>query len=311
MPTQSTRHTADTITDDALEALYAERDQLLAELAGRSEEARERWIQQQLAETGLRAADFRNGMTMEIEPARELVAHWVGAARAMLGDAPNYSETPIEMHVKVGESPERFAFVLQRVAPDALTPHQARQEAERQRDGAYRERAQLLAWLATLVPSVITPAADVYEDGWRLLFLHTPQGQLAWHIHPRDVPLFDHVQQVPDGDPRGQWDGHTTEEKYGRIRALIDCPACLAGTEHVAPGVHCPTPETHNAGCGCPTDQPPAAQLGEQAAEVVHGCPPDGSGLTPCCGRSPFELPLGDRISSEASTTCPGQGGSR
>jgi hypothetical protein len=40
--------------------------------------------------------------------------------------------------------------------------------------------------------------------------------------------------------------------------------------------------------------------------EVVHGCPPDGSGLTPCCGRTPFELPLGDRISSEAPTTCPG-----
>ncbi|MFF7946981.1 hypothetical protein [Streptomyces griseorubiginosus] len=43
-----------------------------------------------------------------------------------------------------------------------------------------------------------------------------------------------------------------------------------------------------------------------QAEEVVHGCPPDGSGLTPCCGRTPFELPLGDRISSEAPTTCPG-----
>ena len=38
--------------------------------------------------------------------------------------------------------------------------------------------------------------------------------------------------------------------------------------------------------------------------EIVHGCPPDGSGLTPCCGRTPFELPLGDRISSEAPITC-------
>lgn len=38
--------------------------------------------------------------------------------------------------------------------------------------------------------------------------------------------------------------------------------------------------------------------------EVVHACPPDGSGLTPCCGRTPFELPLGDRISSEAPVTC-------
>ncbi|MCZ4602953.1 hypothetical protein O3S80_04030 [Streptomyces sp. Lzd4kr] len=40
--------------------------------------------------------------------------------------------------------------------------------------------------------------------------------------------------------------------------------------------------------------------------EVVHACPPDGSGLTPCCGRTPFELPLSDRISSEVPVTCPG-----
>ncbi len=39
-------------------------------------------------------------------------------------------------------------------------------------------------------------------------------------------------------------------------------------------------------------------------AEMVHACPPGGSGLTPCCGRTPFELPLTDRISSEAPVTC-------
>jgi hypothetical protein len=33
--------------------------------------------------------------------------------------------------------------------------------------------------------------------------------------------------------------------------------------------------------------------------EVVHGCPPGGSGLTPCCGRTPFELPPTDRITSD------------
>ena len=93
-----------------------------------AEAAAKQWIDKQLAEIGLKAMDFRNGMSMEIEPAREMVAHWVGAARAMLGDAPNYSETPIEMEVKVGESPERYAFVLQRVGK--LTPHQARQRAE-------------------------------------------------------------------------------------------------------------------------------------------------------------------------------------
>ncbi|MER7046743.1 hypothetical protein [Streptomyces jumonjinensis] len=117
------------------ETAEAERDQLLAELDGRDEEARERWIQKQLDETGLKSMDFRDGMSMDIEPARDMVAQWVGAARAMLGDAPNYSETPVEMTVKVGESPERFAFVLQRVGK--LTPHQARQQAE-----ARAERAE-------------------------------------------------------------------------------------------------------------------------------------------------------------------------
>ncbi|MFI8853652.1 hypothetical protein ACIGW3_26150 [Streptomyces sp. NPDC053499] len=217
----TTRHTADTITDDELDALYAEREQLLAELGGRDEEARERWVQKQLAETGLRAADFRNGMAMEIEPARELVAHWVGAARAMLGDAPNYTETPVSMEVKVGESPERFAFVLQRVGYGALTPHEARQRAEEERDGAYRERAQLLAWLAALVPAVLAPAPDIDEDGWQLLYLDTPAGQLSWHIHPRDTALFGHVEHVPTDDPRAQWDGHTTAEKYERIGRLV------------------------------------------------------------------------------------------
>lgn len=46
------------------------------------------------------------------------------------------------------------------------------------------------------------------------------------------------------------------------------------------------------------------------APEVVHGCPPDGSGLTPCCGRTPFELPRTDRMStSPDAVTCTGTAG--
>jgi hypothetical protein len=45
---------------------------------------------------------------------------------------------------------------------------------------------------------------------------------------------------------------------------------------------------------------------GEPRVEVVHRCPKAGKGLTPCCGRSPFEL-LGDRITLyDAMVTCPG-----
>lgn len=40
--------------------------------------------------------------------------------------------------------------------------------------------------------------------------------------------------------------------------------------------------------------------------EIVHAVPPTDSGLTPCCGRTPIELPLTDRITSEETVTCPG-----
>jgi hypothetical protein len=94
------------------------------------EAAAQQWIQKQIDETGIRAMDFRNGMEMGLAPARELLAHWVAAARSMLGDAPNYTETRISMDVKVAESPELYTLVVQRHAPGTLTPHEARQRAE-------------------------------------------------------------------------------------------------------------------------------------------------------------------------------------
>lgn len=95
-----------------------------------SHAAAKQWVEKQIAEIGIRAMDFRNGMQMELEPARELLAYQVAAARAMLGDAPNYSETKIAYDVKVAESPELYTVVIQRHAPGALTPHEARQKAE-------------------------------------------------------------------------------------------------------------------------------------------------------------------------------------
>jgi hypothetical protein len=91
---------------------------------------------------------------------------------------------------------------------------------EEQRDGAYRERACLLAWLATQHPAVIAPAPDVDEPGWQILYLAPAGQQMTWHIAPADSALFEHVEHVPADDPRAQWDGHTTAEKYERIRGL-------------------------------------------------------------------------------------------
>lgn len=121
------------------------------------------------------------------------------------------------------------------------------------RDGAYRERAQLLAWLAALHPAVRTLALDVTELGWQILYLNpTTGGQMSWHIAPRDIELFEHVEYVRAGDERALWDGHTTEAKYERIASLTDFLAGLAETTDTPPctcsfGARCATCRTEDA----------------------------------------------------------------
>lgn len=83
-----------------------------------------------IASTKLRSMDFTNGAKMEMEPAREAAALWVGAARGLLDGAENYSE--ISMEVKAGGDYQRYAFICQKVGK--LTPHEARRRAEAERD---------------------------------------------------------------------------------------------------------------------------------------------------------------------------------
>lgn len=94
------------------------------------------------------------------------------------------------------------------------------EDTERERDGAYRERAHLLALLAATTPyAVIAPALDVEERGWQIVYLAIGGRQASWHISPRDADLFAAVEPVDQDDPRAQWDGHTTDEKYAWIAA--------------------------------------------------------------------------------------------
>jgi hypothetical protein len=117
-----------------LRAAVAERDATIAGLRAELDEMRDtaanRFVEELTNQTKLRSIDFRNGMHMDLEPAREIVAAFVACARTMLGDAPNYTETKVEMDVKVAESPETFTFVVQRREPGCLTPHEARVAAE-------------------------------------------------------------------------------------------------------------------------------------------------------------------------------------
>ncbi|MEU8555927.1 hypothetical protein AB0C80_18325 [Streptomyces anthocyanicus] len=96
---------------------------------------------------------------------------------------------------------------------------EARHKAERERDGAYGERAHLVALLAAMTDgAVIAPAVDVAAPGWQIVYLAIGGRQASWHISPRDAGLFDDVEHVSADDPRAHWDGHSTEDKYARIR---------------------------------------------------------------------------------------------
>lgn len=90
----------------------------------------------------------------------------------------------------------------------------------KERDGAYRERAHLVALLTAITDNaVITYAPDTDEPGWQIVYLTLGDRQCSWHISPRDADLFAHVERVGALDVRALWDGHTTEEKYAHIAA--------------------------------------------------------------------------------------------
>jgi hypothetical protein len=131
------------------------------------DEALARMADTLLQQTTIRSVDFRNGMSMELKPARALAANFVGMARAMLSDAPNYSETVVEfppddssvsMELKMARQPERFTLTVQRVGK--LTPHQARQAAETRAAEAQSKINKLAHGLAEILGIALDETAN-------------------------------------------------------------------------------------------------------------------------------------------------------
>ncbi|WP_406501545.1 hypothetical protein OHA04_27400 [Streptomyces sp. NBC_01590] len=100
-----------------------------------------------------------------------------------------------------------------------------------QNDALYRERAHLVALLAALHPSHIGHTDPNLPD-WAVVTVETPAGQMTWHIAERDMDLFTHVQ--PTNRIYRGWDGHTTKEKYARMRDLTEAAPSLLKLEVVA-----------------------------------------------------------------------------
>lgn len=90
-----------------------------------------------------------------------------------------------------------------------------------ERDQAYSERNHLVALLAQFFPSGIAKT-DIpgWDPEWHnCVYIDLRGGQASWHIHDSEMYLFKDLPPYTK-----EWDGHTTEEKYARIRNLIEFP---------------------------------------------------------------------------------------
>lgn len=98
-------------------------------------------------------------------------------------------------------------------------------ELKKEKDKAYWERNQLVAALSKVYPAYLTKHEQndkSWDEDWRtIVTIKLPTGvtgwrQAAWHIHDSEIPNFDHLEYSFSIG----WDGHTSEEKYKRLRAI-------------------------------------------------------------------------------------------
>lgn len=91
-----------------------------------------------------------------------------------------------------------------------------------QKDAAYAERDKCLVLVALMAQRLglkvgigqhIDKPGEQWGADWRnILFIELPAGQVSWHIHDSEAHMFYFV-----GAYDGEWDGHTTAEKYDRV----------------------------------------------------------------------------------------------
>lgn len=105
----------------------------------------------------------------------------------------------------------------------------ARYVREAVADNAYSERNRLVALLAAICrPGTHIGFTDPSTPEYAVVIVETPYGQASWHIPPRDFEFFRGTAE--SGPESTQYDGHTTDEKYGRLETmrlslLADSPA--------------------------------------------------------------------------------------
>jgi hypothetical protein len=97
-------------------------------------------------------------------------------------------------------------------------------DMETRKDAAYLERNQVVAALAKVFPSgMARTAIEGWSEDWHgCVYIDLPTGQASWHFHDSQAYLFEGLPAYTKA-----WDGHTTEQKYGRLAALATMPASV------------------------------------------------------------------------------------
>lgn len=107
---------------------------------------------------------------------------------------------------------------------------------KKQKDLAYSERNKLVALLSKLFPASLERHPDEdkdWEDDWRwIVFIQLPTGQVSWHIHDSELPLFDHLP----ANQGVKWDGHDNNLKWIRA-SLVPAGAGHAGLSVALEGI--------------------------------------------------------------------------
>lgn len=130
----------------------------------------------------------------------------------------------------------------------------------------------LVAWVPTMSNTPWDETRNAWRDAGWMALMHPGVGlALAVWLEWQAAALADGHIAIPDAALTVAREvlGTTGEQPdAAQPEPARDCPACDAGIAHTE---HCPTPETHNAGCGCPTDQAPTAKRKEAEHVLYEG----------------------------------------
>lgn len=302
-------------TDDDRSALGTLRDLANHGQTPAVDHGQQQPVTRQIIADTIRAFDFSDyGMDdisyrLDAEPETQ---EWVPAlADAILAAirewADNVDQDAERAHAMVEQASERTYRVRAlgfHLEYEATAPGLAKPAREVLRDASRRIRDALDG--TTPTPSS-TPSTDAPKDEAATGCSSTQHCAYYGWCHRCDPGLYSVMNRVNGAIQHTDPDSHHWGPLYKAIgKVLSTIPAVTDTNRYAQAGI--PTP---NCDCGHQemgaawhrTDCPTRATATD-ATETVHAYPPPGSGLTPCCGRTPFELPRTDRITSEEPVTC-------